>query len=60
MLSKSIEEALNRQIKVEGDSSQVYLAMASWNIDFHVCTVRRGKNAHAEIGKIYQPKRWTG
>lgn len=30
MLSKSIEEALNRQIKVEGDSSQVYLAMASW------------------------------
>lgn len=30
MLSKSIEEALNRQIKIEGDSSQVYLAMASW------------------------------
>lgn len=30
MLSKSIETALNRQIKVEGDSSQIYLAMASW------------------------------
>lgn len=30
MLSKSIEDALNRQIKVEGDSSQIYLAMASW------------------------------
>ncbi len=30
MLSKSIEEALNKQIKIEGESSQVYLAMASW------------------------------
>lgn len=30
MLSKSIESALNKQIKVEADSSQVYLAMASW------------------------------
>lgn len=30
MLSKSIEGALNKQIKVEADSSQVYLAMASW------------------------------
>ncbi|WP_306352494.1 ferritin [Flavobacterium sp. '19STA2R22 D10 B1'] len=30
MLSKTIEKALNDQIKVEGDSSQIYLAMASW------------------------------
>jgi len=30
MLSKTIEEALNRQVAVEADSSQVYLAMASW------------------------------
>ncbi len=30
MLSKEIQEALNKQIKVEGDSSQIYLAMASW------------------------------
>ena len=30
MLSKKIEEALNRQVAVEADSSQVYLAMASW------------------------------
>lgn len=30
MLSQTIQEALNRQIKVEGDSSQIYLAMASW------------------------------
>ena len=30
MLSQIIQDALNRQIKVEGDSSQIYLAMASW------------------------------
>ncbi|MFN4197927.1 MAG: ferritin [Flavobacterium sp.] len=30
MLSKNVLNALNRQIKLEGDSSQVYLAMASW------------------------------
>lgn len=30
MLSKKIESALNKQIKIEGDSSQIYLAMASW------------------------------
>ena len=30
MLSKNIEKALNDQIKLEAESSQVYLAMASW------------------------------
>jgi ferritin len=30
MLSKKIEQALNEQVKIEGQSSQVYLAMASW------------------------------
>lgn len=30
MLKPKIEEALNAQIKVEAESSQVYLAMASW------------------------------
>lgn len=30
MLSKKIEEALNRQIESEAMSSQLYLAMASW------------------------------
>ncbi|NBL64284.1 ferritin [Flavobacterium sp. NST-5] len=30
MLSKTMEDALNWQIKIEGDSSQIYLAMASW------------------------------
>ncbi|WP_306640910.1 ferritin [Sanyastnella coralliicola] len=30
MLAKKIEDALNQQIKIEAESSQVYLAMASW------------------------------
>ncbi|WP_299106022.1 ferritin [uncultured Winogradskyella sp.] len=30
MLSKSIEAALNSQIKIEAESSQAYLAMAVW------------------------------
>lgn len=30
MLSKTIEEALNNQIKIEAESSQIYLAMACW------------------------------
>lgn len=30
MLSKTIEEALNKQVTIEAESSQVYLAMASW------------------------------
>lgn len=30
MLSKKIETALNKQIELEGSSSQFYLAMASW------------------------------
>ncbi|WP_422091531.1 ferritin [Tenacibaculum ovolyticum] len=30
MLSKKIENALNKQIKIEAESSQVYLSMACW------------------------------
>ena len=30
MLSKKMQEMLNTQIKIEAESSQVYLAMASW------------------------------
>jgi len=30
MLTKTLETALNNQVKLEGDSSQIYLAMASW------------------------------
>lgn len=30
MFTKKIQEALNRQVEIEAQSSQVYLAMASW------------------------------
>lgn len=30
MVSKTIEKALNKQIRIEAESSQYYLAMASW------------------------------
>ena len=30
MLSQKIEEALNKQIKIEAESSQIYLSMACW------------------------------
>lgn len=30
MLSKNIENALNDQIRIEAESSQIYLSMASW------------------------------
>ncbi len=30
MLIEKIEKALNKQIKIEAESSQIYLAMASW------------------------------
>lgn len=30
MISKKIEEAINRQIKIEEHSSRIYMAMASW------------------------------
>ncbi len=30
MLSKNIETALNKQIRIEAESSQTYLSMASW------------------------------
>ena len=30
MLSKSIQDALNKQVAMEAESSQAYLAMASW------------------------------
>ena len=30
MLSKKLEKALNEQIRIEAESSQIYLSMASW------------------------------
>ena len=47
MLSKKLEAALNKQIQIEAESSQVYLSMASWSegkglegiAGFYVCTI---------------------
>ncbi|GAL81252.1 hypothetical protein JCM19274_3996 [Algibacter lectus] len=47
MLSKAIETALNNQIKIEAESSQIYLAMACWaevkglegGCKLYVCTI---------------------
>ena len=30
MLSEKMQNALNKQIRIEAESSQIYLAMASW------------------------------
>lgn len=30
MLSKKLEKALNKQVRIEAESSQIYLSMASW------------------------------
>ena len=30
MLSEKLEKALNEQVRIEAESSQVYLSMASW------------------------------
>ena len=30
MLTKSMQDALNNQVQMEAESSQAYLAMASW------------------------------
>ena len=30
MLSEKIEKVLNKQIRIEAESSQIYLAMACW------------------------------
>ncbi len=41
MLTKKVEKSLNRQIELEANASQFYLAMASWaetkgKIDMHL------------------------
>ncbi|MFT3680502.1 MAG: ferritin [Ferruginibacter sp.] len=43
MLSQSMQEALNNQVKLEAASSQAYLAMASW------CEIQPGLDGVAEF-----------
>jgi len=43
MLSKTIQEALNKQVEMEAESSQAYLAMASW------CEIQPGLDGVTEF-----------
>ncbi len=48
MLSKKIEEALNKQVTVEAESSQVYLAMASYAENLGFEGVSKFMYAHSD------------
>ncbi len=48
MLSERMLDALNKQIKLEGDSSQIYLAMAVWSENQGMEGVSEFMYGHAE------------
>ena len=63
MLSKTMQAALNNQVKLEAASSQAYLAMASWSeiqagldgvAEFFFHAKRRRTPAHAETDPFHQ------
>jgi ferritin len=62
MLSKTIEKALNGQLKTEAQSSHYYLAMASWAenkgypgiAEFMYQHSDEGAPAHAQVGEVHQ------
>jgi len=56
MLSKTIEEALNKQIKIEAESSQVYLAMASWAETLGFEGVSQFMYAHSDEERMHMLK----
>ncbi len=62
MVSKAIQEALNKQVQMEAESSQAYLAMASWaDIQpglagchgIFLPAIRRRKNSHAQADQFH-------
>lgn len=56
MLSKKIEKALNEQIVLEGDSSQYYLAMASWAETQGLNGVSQFLYTHADEERLHMLK----
>lgn len=56
MLSKKIEEALNKQVTVEAESSQVYLAMASWAENLGFEGVSQFMYAHSDEERAHMLK----
>lgn len=56
MLSKKIEAALNGQIKIEAQSSQVYLSMASWAENQGFEGVAQFMYAHSDEERMHMLK----
>lgn len=56
MLSKNIEKALNAQIIIEAESSQIYLAMASWAENQGFEGVAQFMYAHSDEERIHMLK----
>jgi len=56
MLSEKIEKALNNQIKIEAESSQVYLSMASWAETLGFEGVAQFMYAHSDEERMHMLK----
>lgn len=56
MLSKKIEKALNEQVKIEAESSQFYLAMASWAETKGFSGVAAFLYTHSDEERVHQLK----
>lgn len=56
MLSKKIQAALNEQIKIEAESSQFYLAMASWAETKGFAGVAAFLYTHSDEERMHQLK----
>lgn len=56
MLSKNIEHALNNQIRIEAESSQTYLAMASWSETHGLEGISRFMYAQSEEERVHMLK----
>ena len=56
MLSPQVSKALNKQIELEGFSSQYYLAMASWAETQGLNGVSAGLYHHADEERLHMLK----
>ncbi|NOZ46976.1 MAG: ferritin [Chlorobi bacterium] len=56
MISKKVEDRLNKQIELEGYSSQLYLSMASWAEKSGYNSTAKFLYAHAEEERLHMLK----
>lgn len=56
MLSENMLKALNKQIKLEGDSSQIYLSMAVWSENQGMEGVAKFMYGHADEERMHMLK----